>query len=71
LFLFPVALDRLNLIVADLIYKIDKINSNKSKERFSRCPAHVRVKHNEKIDLLAKEAAIRRDVIIIYPSRKQ
>jgi len=56
--LFPVALNKLNHVVADLIYKVNKINCYNHKVRFSWCPAHVGVKHNERIDLLAKEAVI-------------
>jgi len=54
--LFPIALNKLNHVVADLIYKINKINKINCydyKVRFSWCPAHVEVKHNERVDLLA------------------
>jgi len=56
--LFSVALDNLNHIIAELIYKINNINYIEHKVRFSWCSAHVGIKHNEKVDLLAKEAAI-------------
>jgi len=55
---FPKAINKLNTILADLSYKISRINFNSSRVRFTWCPAHVGITGNEKIDLLAKEASI-------------
>jgi len=51
-------LGKLNQIVADLIYKINRINNWELKIRFTWCPAHIGIKHNEKVDFLAKEASL-------------
>jgi len=55
--LFPSTLSKLNQLVTDLIYKINKINYNKHIIRFTWCPAQVG-KYNEKVVLMGgKEAA--------------
>jgi len=56
--LFPAALEKLNQTVADLIYKINRVKSWDPKIRFTWCPAHISIKQNEKVDLLAKEASM-------------
>jgi len=59
--LFPAALGKLKKkykTVADLIYKINRINSVNPRIRFTWCLAHIGIDYNEKVDLLAKEAAL-------------
>jgi len=55
---FPSALGKLNQVVADLIYKITKINCVEQRVRFSWCPTHISIVHNERVNFLAKEASI-------------
>jgi len=56
--LVPASLGKLNQTVADLIYKINKVNNWELKIRFTWCPAHIGIKQNEKVNLLAKEASM-------------
>jgi len=55
---FPKAINKLNTGLADLSYKISRINFNNSKLRFTWCPAHIGIMGNERADLLAKSASI-------------
>jgi len=57
--LFPKASNKLNVVLAELLHKITKINSTENRVRFTWCPAHVGIEYNEKVDSLAKEASIR------------
>jgi len=54
--LFPEAINKLNIALADLSYKLSRFNYNRNKIRFTWCPAHVVM--NEKVDLLAKKASV-------------
>jgi len=58
---FPRAINKLNLALAELSYRLSKINFNNNKVRFTWCSAHVGIIMNEKVDLLAKKAAISGD----------
>jgi len=57
--LFPKALTKLNIVIAELLHKITKTNSTENRVRFTWCPAHIGIENNEKVDSLAKEASIR------------
>jgi len=57
--LFPRALNKLNVVLAELIHKVSLLNAEEPRVRFTWCPAHVGIQFNEIVDTLAKEAAIR------------
>jgi len=66
--LFPSTLGKLNQIVADLLYNI---NCDKHIIKYTWCPVHVEIKHNEKVDLLAKEAAIGGEILNNFISSRE
>jgi len=55
---FPRSINKLNMALADLSYKLSRMNFNFIRVRFTWCPAHVGIIMNEKVDLMAKRAAI-------------
>jgi len=57
--LFPRALNKLNIVLAELIHKVSLLNAEEPRVRFTWCPAHVGIQSNEIVDSLAREAAVR------------
>jgi len=49
--------NKLNVVLAELSYKIYRANYNENRIRFTWCPAHVGIALNESVDLLAKGAS--------------
>jgi len=54
---FPRAINKLNIALADLSYRLARMNFNDNRVRFTWCPAHVGITMNEKVDLLAKKTS--------------
>jgi len=45
--LFLRALNKLNVVLAELVYKISKINLIENRVRFTWCPAHVGIQRKD------------------------
>jgi len=50
------------MMMSELIYNVSKINFLEQKVRFSSCPVHISILYNERVDVLAKEAASYGDI---------
>jgi len=59
---FPRSINKFNIALADVSYKLSRVNFNNNRVRFTWCPAHVGITWNEKVDLLAKKAAINGEI---------
>jgi len=61
---FPKAITKLNMVLANLSYKLSRINFNKDRVRFTWCPAHVGIEGNERAEIVssAKEASVRGEI---------
>jgi len=55
---FPKFINKLNTVLADLSYKLSRINFNEERVRFTWCPAHMGIVGNERADLETKKASI-------------
>jgi len=55
---FPKAINKLNTVLADLSYRLSRINFNEGRVRFTWCPAHVGIEGNEMADRVAKQASV-------------
>jgi len=59
---FPRALNKLNIVLAELIHKASLLNAEEPRVRFTWSPAHVGIQYNEIVDSLVREASIRGEV---------
>jgi len=55
---FPRSLNKLKLPLAELSYKLSRVNFFENRVRFIWCPAHAGITLNEEVDLLAKKASV-------------
>jgi len=59
--LLPI-LNKLNIVIPELNYKISRLNINKVALRLIWCLAHIGIKNNEVVNRLAKDASNKGDL---------